>query len=73
MHRALANNLYETTANSKPEYSSQSQSDSSYPTIDLHRLANLNILEDRLNAHLLNLMYDRKDNPNFTDSRNLFT
>ena len=43
------------------------------PTTDLHRLASLNTLEDRRNAHLLNLMFDRKDDPYFCDNRNLPT
>ena len=40
-------------------------------TNDIHRLANLNLLEDRRNAHLLNQMYKRSRNSEYADNRNL--
>ena len=41
------------------------------PITELHRLANLNQLEDRRNIHLLNQMYIRSRNPDYSDNRQL--
>ena len=37
--------------------------------LETHRLGNINYLEDRRNAHLLNLMYKRSRDENYRDNR----
>ena len=42
-------------------------------TLDIHRKAKLNLLIDRRDSHLLNLMFHRRNDPDYVDNREIHT